>query len=93
MTSFTVGERVRVFYGDPPGHIRTPFYARGKIGVVERICGQFNNPEELAYGRIDGPKGTLYRVRFNQHDLWPDYQGQTADTVDVEVFEHWLGPL
>jgi nitrile hydratase len=90
VTGFSVGEQVRVCRGDPPGHIRTPFYARGKLGVVERICGQFRNPEELAYGRWVGPKGTLYRVRFNQRALWPDYRGQPADTVDIEIFEHWL---
>ena len=64
MTAFSVGEQVRVRQGDPPGHIRTPFYARGKTGVVERICGRFRNPEELAYGaheraRKDALSGTL----------------------------------
>lgn len=90
MTGFSVGEQVRVRRGDPPGHIRTPFYARGKEGTVERICGRFRNPEELAYGRLDGSMETLYRVRFNQRALWPDYRGQCADTVDIEIFEHWL---
>ncbi len=90
MTAFSVGEQVRVRQGDPPGHIRTPFYARGKTGVVERICGRFRNPEELAYGRTNGPEKTLYRVRFAQRGLWPDYQGQPDDTVDIEIFEHWL---
>lgn len=90
MTAFSVGERVRVRRGDPPGHVRTPFYARGKTGVVERICGQFRNPEELAYGRWNGPKETLYRIRFSQRGLWPDYRGQPIDTVDIEIFEHWL---
>ena len=90
MTGFSVGEQVRVRCGNPPGHIRTPYYARGKLGVIERVCGRFRNPEELAYGRWDGPKGTLYRVRFNQQTLWPDYRGQPADTVYIEIFEHWL---
>ncbi len=93
MSAFSVGEEVRIRRGDPPGHVRTPFYARGKVGVVERICGQFRNPEELAYGRYDGPKGTLYRVRFSLQALWLDYAGQPADTVDVEIFEHWLEPV
>ena len=36
---FDVGAKVHVRKGNPPGHIRTPFYIRGKSGVVERICG------------------------------------------------------
>ena len=47
---FVTGERVRVRKAAPLGHIRTPFYIRGKTGVVERICGQYHNPEELAFG-------------------------------------------
>jgi hypothetical protein len=22
--------------------------------------------------------------------LWPDYRGNPSDTVDVEIFHHWL---
>ena len=76
----------------PPGHIRTPWYIRGKTGVVERICGDFGNPEELAYGRDGKPKQTLYRVRFMQNEVWEDYTENPSDTVDIEIFEHWLEP-
>src|SRR5262249_46590290 len=57
---------------------------------IERFCGEFKNPEELGYGFDGLPKRRLYRVRFRQVDLWPDYKGDTADTVDVDVYEHWL---
>lgn len=87
---FGPGERVRVKRGDPPGHIRTPFYIRGKAGTVERICGAFRNPEELAFGRSGEPAQVLYRVRFTQPDVWPDYSGPAGDTLDIEIFEHWL---
>ena len=53
---FAVGDRVRVAKTHPPGHRRTPFYIRGKIGVIERYCGAFRNPEELAYGFAGEPK-------------------------------------
>ena len=76
----------------PPGHIRTPWYIRGKIGVVERICGEFGNPEELAYGRDGTPKQPLYRVRFLQKEVWDDYAENPNDTVDIEIYEHWLEP-
>ena len=47
---FAVGDRVAVRRAFPLGHIRTPYYARGAVGDVERICGDFGNPEELAFG-------------------------------------------
>jgi thiocyanate hydrolase subunit alpha len=31
-------------------------------------------------------------VRFRQRELWPDYSGADRDTVDVEVYQHWLEP-
>jgi hypothetical protein len=31
-------------------------------------------------------------VRFPQREVWPDYQGSERDTVDVEIFQHWLEP-
>ena len=90
--AFAAGDRVRVRRADPPGHLRTPCYARGLSGVVERYLGDFANPEELAYGRSGLPKQPLYRVRFRQADVWPDYAGPPADTVDIEIYQHWLEP-
>ena len=88
--TFAAGDRVRVRRAYPPGHVRTPFYIRGKAGVIERVLGDFPNPEELAYGRSGEPKQTLYRVRFRQPDVWPDYAGIPGDTVDIEIYQHWL---
>lgn len=89
---FAPGDRVRVRLAFPPGHVRTPFYTRGKTGIVERVLGPFRNPEELAYGRRDGDRLPLYRVRFLQRTVWPDYAGPPDDTVDVEIYQHWLEP-
>ena len=89
---FAPGGRVVVRPSEPPGHIRTPFYVRGLVGVVERVCGPFANPEELAYGRAGLPTQPLYRIRFRQADVWPDYDGPPTDSVEVEVYEHWLEP-
>ena len=87
---FQVGDRVTVRAAYPIGHVRTPHYVRGKFGVIERLCGVFPNPEELAYARSGLPRQPLYRVRFLQTDLWSDYSGQLADVVEVEIFQHWL---
>ena len=87
---FAVGDRVRVAAAHPPGHRRTPYYIRGRTGVVERYCGVFRNPEELAYGFSGEPRRHLYRVRFPQSEVWRDYDGPAQDTLDLEVFQHWL---
>ena len=34
----------------------------------------------------------LYRVRFAQREVWPDYRGGAGDSIDVEIYEHWLEP-
>jgi nitrile hydratase beta subunit-like protein len=89
---FAAGHSVAVRANYPIGHVRTPYYIRGKRGIIERLCGAYPNPEELAYARTGLPKQPLYRVRFLQHQVWPGYRGSKADTVDVEIFQHWLEP-
>jgi nitrile hydratase len=89
---FDPGDRVRVKPTHPPGHRRTPHYVRGKRGTIERVCGAFANPEELAYGFDGEPKRVLYRVRFAQRDIWPDYAGPERDYLELEIYEHWLEP-
>ena len=61
---FPVGAAVRVRRAFPPGHVRAPFYLRGCTGAVHNVVGPMGNPEELAYGRSDGPELTVYRVRI-----------------------------
>ena len=89
---FMVGDWIRVLNYAPPGHIRTPFYCRGKPGTVVRDCGAFKNPEELAYGGYEAARIPLYRVAFAQTDLWADYSGSVEDKVEIELYEHWLIP-
>ena len=87
---FQPGDQVRVRAAYPIGHVRTPYYIRGKSGVIERLCGTYPNPEELAYARPGLPAQPLYRVRFLQSDVWNGYQGGRSDTVDIEIYQHWL---
>jgi nitrile hydratase subunit beta len=54
------------------------------------VCGCYPNPEELAYGRSGLPAQPLYRVRFRQQDVWPDYNGGLYDSLEVEIYQHWL---
>ncbi len=89
---FKPGDTVRVRAEDRPGHIRTPFYIRGKTGWVERVYGEFLNPESLAFGGDGLPKRTLYLVSFNQGDIWGDSQSP-RDKLLVDLYEHWLDPV
>ena len=86
------GDKVRILERNQPGHVRTPIYVRGKAGVIERIVGSFPNPELLAYGHTGLPYKMLYRVNFRQSDLWDDYDGPLNDTLEIEIYEHWLAP-
>lgn len=87
---FSIGDQVRVRRATPPGHLRTPYFIRGKKGEVMAIAGCFASPEELAYGRDGLPEKPLYRILFRQAELWPDYAGPDTDTAVVDVFENWL---
>jgi len=89
---FKPGDRVKVKFEDRPGHLRTPWYIRGKSGWVERVYGEFLNPESLAFGRDGLPKKTLYLVAFNQTDVWDD-AAKNRDKVLVDIYEHWLEPI
>mmetsp|Transcript_4645 Transcript_4645/g.16346 ORF Transcript_4645/g.16346 Transcript_4645/m.16346 type:complete len:472 (+) Transcript_4645:14-1429(+) len=100
---FQVGDRVAIKHEDQATrwlkpHLRTPGYLFGKRGVVQRYLGAFGNPEELAYAAAGlpgvgrGTKCPLYRVTVRQSDIWSKYDGHEDDTLEVEIYEHWLVP-
>jgi hypothetical protein len=91
--AYAPGERVRILDLGKPGHVRTPVYVRGKIGVIDHYCGRFENPEERAYGRVGRERIPLYRVRLKQRDLWTDYGGADGDSLVLEIYDHWLRPV
>lgn len=88
MAPLEPGTRVRVKRLAGPGHMRTPAYLRGAFGVVERVLGPFGNPEQLAY-RHPADRLPLYRVRFRMADLWESPE-RPEDTLDAEIYAHWL---
>ena len=87
---FADGAAVRVRTGSPAHHFRTPEYIQGHVGVVDALCGVYPNPESLAHGGDGLPRQPLYRIRLRQTDLWPEYSGNAADTLLVDVYQHWL---
>ena len=90
MTTYPIGAKVRLSEMAPPGHVRTPWYLRGKTGVIERDLGLTGDPEALAYGDTDHDRIRLYRVRFDMAEVWGDVAERPTDTLDAEIFETWL---
>lgn len=84
-----VAERVRIKSMMPPGHVRTPAYLRGKCGVIERKLSEFSNPERAAY-RLNNEMQPLVRVRFSMAEIWGDAAENPTDTLDAEIYAHWL---
>jgi nitrile hydratase len=85
---FKPGDRVRAKNIHPTTHTRLPRYARGHIGVVERVHGAYVFPDTAAIGKGENPQW-LYTVRFDAQELW----GSDADPklkVSIEAFEPYL---
>ena len=85
---FKVGDRVRAKNIHPRMHTRLPRYARGHVGVVERVQGSHVFPDAAARGQGEQPQW-LYTVVFNGRELW----GADADPtlrVSIEAFEPYL---
>ncbi len=91
-TKYQRGDRVVVRVDYPPRHIRTPRYIQGKAGQIAAVCGNFPNPETLAYGENGLPAQPLYRVEFVQADIWDTYHGPVTDKLLMDIYEHWLEP-
>jgi len=87
---FRPGDPVRVDERMVLGHCRTPWYLRGRTGVIANVQGAFHDPEKLAYHKPGLPRQVLYKVRFRQADLWTGYPGRSQDQLEADIYEHWL---
>jgi len=85
---FAAGDNVRVRAREIATHCRTPYYLRGKRGVIVRGHGTFPNPEELAYHQLGVPHQPLYQVAFDYAEVWGKRERNTVITADI--FQHWL---
>src|SRR5215471_11677545 len=90
--AFAPGDAVRVSAKPAVGHCRTPWYLRGKKGVIASVQGAFRDPERLAYHKPGFPRQTLYKVRFTQRELWGRYHGPATDHLEADIYEGWLEP-
>lgn len=91
-----VGSRVRVSARFPAaGHIRAPFYLRGKAGEVIRYFGVFQDPTALAAGSPDIPARRLYQVAFPYAEVWGAAAPEAGPgmTLVADLYDNWLEPL
>ena len=90
---FSVGDSVTIRLDEVEHHHRTPWFIKGKPGVVRAISGPFLNPESRAHGGDGIPKRLLYHVEFDPAQVWGErYTGGTGDLLLVDVYEQWLEP-
>lgn len=87
---FKIGDNVRIDNRDVVGHNRTPWYIRGKTGVITEIQGRMHEPSRMAYHKPGLPLMYWYKVRFRQADIWPRYKGDAIDQLELDVQEDWL---
>ena len=88
--AFAVGERVRTREMHPSTHTRLPRYARGRVGVIERIQGHHVLADANAHRGLKEPKTPevadwLYSVRFEAQTLW----GESADPLATVNLDLW----
>jgi nitrile hydratase len=85
---FAVGDRVRARNTHPQGHTRLPRYARGHVGVIDRLHGCHVFPDSNAHGKGENPQW-LYTVRFSGRELWGE-RAEATSSVSVDAWESYL---
>jgi nitrile hydratase len=87
---FKAGDPVRARNMHPTTHTRLPRYARGRLGVIERVHGSHVFPDSSALGTGEDPHW-LYTVVFDGRELWGADTDPTLK-VSIEAFEPYLEP-
>jgi nitrile hydratase beta subunit len=88
---FSAGSRVRTAAAQPEHHTRLPAYARGKLGVVERVHGAHVFPDTNALELGEAPQW-LYTVAFDARELWGESARAAHSVISVDAFEPYLEP-
>ncbi len=89
--AFNLGDPVRMKNMHPQGHTRLPRYARGRVGVVERIHGGYIFPDSNAQEKGEAPQW-LYGIRFTGRELWGE-QGDPKSFISLDAWESYLEPV
>lgn len=89
---FKRGDAVRVRDDFPDRHHRTPWFVKGKRGVIRAASGPFLDPESRAHGGDGLPKRLLYHVEFSQREIWGERRADNGDVLLLDIYEQWLTP-
>ena len=87
---FASGQRVRLRDDAAPHHTRLPAYARGRVGVVERLHGMHVFADSHAQRQGEAPEW-LYTVVFDGSELWGD--AGAHQRVSIDAWEPYLQDL
>ena len=90
---YRLDDRVLVRNDSPPSHHRTPWYIKARRGRVIEFIGMYLDSETRAHGGSGLPELPMYRVEFDQTELWPDYAESPDDKLWIDLYEHWLEPV
>jgi nitrile hydratase beta subunit len=85
---FQVGQRVRARNINPVTYTRLPRYARGRLGIIDRLRGVFPIPDADAGGKPQN----LYSIRFPARELWGE-QAALQDAVYLDMWDDYLEPV
>jgi nitrile hydratase beta subunit len=85
---FAAGQVVRAKKINPTGHTRLPRYARGNLGIVDRMHGAHVFPDNNAHFEGERPQ-YLYSVRFSARELWGE-AAAARDAVYIDLWEDYL---
>ena len=88
---YALNDKVRTVAAQPEHHTRLPAYARGKVGVVERVHGAHVFPDTNSQGLGESPQW-LYTVAFDEKELWGAQEPLQHSTISVDAFEPYLEP-
>jgi hypothetical protein len=84
LSRFAAGARVRARSADPDGHTRLPRYARGHVGEVLCVRGNWPLPDLVVRGVSRAEP--VYTVRFAAAELW----GAGTHSVILDLWESYL---
>jgi nitrile hydratase beta subunit len=91
LARFSIGDWVRTAAVQPDHHTRLPAYARGKVGVLERVHGVHVFPDTNSRGLSESPQW-LYTVTFDAQELWGESARSPNSRISVDAFEPYLEP-
>jgi hypothetical protein len=88
---YALGQKVRTRTEQATHHTRLPAYARGKLGIIDRVHGVHVFADVNAQGLGEAPQW-LYTVAFDETELWGKQSRLQGTVVSIDAWEPYLQP-